>query len=140
MTKESKKLKWQRVDDSFDLKLVNPDSANTDVLKSLLNIVEKTKSWGRHFCKDASTEFNRWLQNLSTPLKAQAYARLSNWFLCDKEFIRRTDLARASKNFWNALFCVSPEKRLTDPKKDHVILSEEFVLWWPKQSRCQEDC
>ena len=135
-----KKLKWKRVDDSYDLELVNPEITSTRVLKKLLVVVEDIESWGRHFNQEASSEFNRWLQNLDTPLKEQAYARLSNWFLCDMKFIRETDLGIASGYFWDALFCTRPKKRLTKPERDHKILREEFALWWPKQLRCQEDC
>jgi hypothetical protein len=127
----------------FDLKLLNPETISTDVQKEIkkrLKIVKNTKSWGRHFNQEASSEFNRWLHNLDTPLKEQAYARLSNWFLCDRKFIRETDLGIASGYFWDALFCIRPEKRLTKPERDHKILPEEFALWWPKQLRCQEDC
>ena len=135
-----KKLKWKQVNDSYDLELVNPEITSTRVLKKLLVVVEDIESWGRHFNQEASSEFNRWLQNLDTPLKEQACARLSNWFLCDMKFIRETDLGIASGYFWDALFCTRPEKRLTKPERDHKILPEEFALWWPKQLRCQEDC
>ena len=135
-----KKIKWKRVDDSYDLELVNPEITSTRVLKQILVIVGDIESWGKHFNQEASSEFNRWLQNLDTPLKEQAYARLSNWFLCDMKFIRETDLGIASGYFWDALFCIRPEKRLTKPERDHKILPEEFALWWPKQLRCQEDC
>jgi hypothetical protein len=140
MTKKSKKLKWERVDDSYDLKLVNPETMNTRITKKLLMTVEDIESWGRHFNQEASIEFNRWLRNLNTPLKEQAYARLSNWFLCDREFIRKTDLGVASGYFWDALFCTRPKKRLTDPKRDYKVLPEKFALWWPKQLKCQKDC
>jgi len=136
----SNKLKWKRVDDSYDLELVNPEITSTRVLKKLLVVVEDIESWGRHFNQEASSEFDRWLQKLDTPLKEQAYARLSNWFLCGMKFIRETDLGIASGYFWDALFCTRPEKRLTKPERDHKILREEFALWWPKQLRCQEDC
>ena len=137
------KLKWDKDSGCFDLKLLNPETISTDVqkeIKKCLKIVKNTKSWGRHFCQEASSEFNRWLHNLDTPLKEQAYARLSNWFLCDMPFIPKTDLGIASGYFWDVLFCTRPEKRLTKPERDHKILSEEFALWWPKQLGCQEDC
>ncbi len=136
-------MKWERVDYSFDLKLMNPDAVHNDEIKKLNNefkIVKETESWGRYFCTKAVEEFDRWLENMHTPLKEQAYARLSNWFLCDKEFIRKTDLAKAALQFWYALFCSKPDRRLTSPKKDHKILKEEFDLWWPKQQKCQYDC
>ncbi|KPL25349.1 MAG: hypothetical protein AMJ75_01345 [Phycisphaerae bacterium SM1_79] len=143
MAKNQKKLKWEQLDGCFDLRLLNPETIGTNVHKAIkerLKIVKDTKSWGRHFSKEASTEFDRWLKRLNTPLKAQAYARLSNWFLCDMPFIRKTDLAVASQNLWNALFCSKPEQRLTSPKRDHKILHEKFVLWWTKQQKCQDDC
>jgi hypothetical protein len=140
MTRNLKKLKWERVDDSFDLRIVNPEVLNPHFLKVLFRGVEHTKSWGRYFSSEAKNEFKRWLDNVDTPLKEQAYARLSNWFLCDMKFIRETDLAKAASQFWDSLFCSKPDRRLTSPKKDHKILKEEFDLWWPKQLRCQDDC
>lgn len=137
---ESKKLKWERVDDGYDLILVNPEIKSTRVLKLFFMVVEDIESCGKHFNQPASIEFNRWLRNLDTPLKEQAYARLSNWFLCNQNFIRESDLGLASGYFWDILFCTRPEERLTKPEKDHKILHEKFVLWWPKQLRCQEDC
>ena len=137
--KKNKKLKWQRVADSFDLRVVNPEVLNRNVLKTLLSCVEHTKSWGRNFSRPAKNEFLRWLDNCDTPLREQAYARLSNWFLCDMEFIRKTDLAKAALQFWDALFCSRPKHRLTSPEKDHKIRPEKFILWWPEQLRCQKD-
>ncbi len=134
-----KKFKWKRVDNSYDLELLNPEITSTRVLKKLLLVVEDIESWGKHFNQEGFSEFDRWLQNLDTPLKEQAYARLSNWFLCGMKLIRETDLGIASGYFWDILFCTRPEKRLTKPERDHKILREEFALWWPKQLRCQED-
>ena len=139
MTPHIRKLKWERVDNSFDLKVTNPNEVDVNKLKILLTTVKDTKSWGRYFNKHASQEFHRWLDDLDTPLKEQAYARLSNWFLCDMQFIRETDLAKAALELWKAMFCTIPERRLTDPKRDDKILRGEFDLWWPKQQECQQN-
>ena len=134
------KFKWERVGESYDLKLLNPEITSPGVLEKLFAIAEGIESCGKHLHRDSSNEFNRWFQNMDTPLKEQAYARLSNWFLCDMPFIPKSDLGLASRYFWDTLFCSKPEKRLTDPKKDHKVLPERFDLWWPNQQKCQKDC
>jgi len=122
-----------------DLQLENPGALDIDRCRQLIEALDKEDGiWPRHFNTDASKEFHRWLSNLNTPLREQAYARLSNWFLTDKESCRNSPLGQVALELWNALFCSKPDIRLTNSKRDHKILRERFELWWPKQSDCQE--
>jgi len=138
----SQRLRWKRAscrDDCFDLELTNPEALDVDRCRQLLEAVT-TEDGIRppYFNKDASKEFHRWLSNLDTPLQEQAYARLSNWFLTDKEFCRNSPLGQSALELWNTLFCAKPDIRLTNPKKDYKILRERFDLWWPSQLDCQK--
>src|SRR4030042_1683804 len=133
---------WERasmLEDCFDLQLTTTRGLDIDRCQQLVEALEKEDGiWPRHFNTDASKEFHRWLSNSDSPLQEQAYARLSNWFLTDKEFCRNSPLGQAALELWNALFCVKPDIRLTNPKRDYKILSEKFAVWWPKQLNCQK--
>lgn len=133
---------WRRAsvhEDRFDLELMNPEAIHLAGYRELLNTVLAADGGNpSHFNKDASREFQRWLDAPNTPLREQAYARLSNWFLTDKEDNRSSSLAGAASNLWDALFCIKPVKRLTNPKANHKILPERFDLWWSKQMDYQK--
>jgi len=135
------RLRWERAslrEDCFDLELANPRAFDANRCEELLEAVRTEDGvHPPHFNTDASNEFQRWLNNLNTPLREQAYARLSNWFLTDKEHCRNSPLAQAGLELWNALFCARPDIRLTNPKRDDKILPERFALWWSKQLDCQ---
>ena len=140
MMKESKKPKWERVGDSFDLLLTNPRNINIRKVRKLLEKVElPNPEYDKPFNKDASRLFHQWFNDPKQPLKEAPYVLLSNWFLtnCSASKSSRADHAR---ELWDTLFCSRPDRRLTSPKKDHKILKEEFDLWWPKQQKCQKDC
>ncbi len=134
-------LRWERAflrEDCFDLRLVEPEALDIGLCRQLLDAVETADGINpSHFNADAGGEFQRWISNPSTPLRAQAYARLSNWFLTDKPDCRQSPLAQAASQPWNALFRVKPDIRLTLPKRNHKILPERFDLWWAKQLHCQ---
>lgn len=133
-------LRWEQVNDTYDLVLKNPEAvqgATRETLEACLEKVSTKKGFGRQLSRDAVKELRRWLDNPQTPLKGQTYARLSNWFKTSIGAARESDLGDACAEFWNALFCAEPKRRLTDPKNDHKILSEEFALWWPVQQTCQ---
>lgn len=138
----SEGLQWEgasKFPDRFDLRLKNPENLDVDSFRQLFEAVEKADGvWPRHFNTDAGKEFRRWLSDLNTPLQEQAYARLSNWFKTDKEYCRNSPLGQTAKEFWKAMFCAVPERRLTHPKRNYKILSDEFELWWDKQLKCQE--
>lgn len=137
----SRRLRWERAahrEDCFDLTLMNPGVLDVTHCTQLLADV-RTKD-GVHpprFNRHQGRELQKWLDNLNTPLREQAYAALSNWFLTDTEHCKSSPLADAARELWNALFCAMPDRRLTDPKRDYKILPERFYLWWPKQRDCQ---
>jgi len=134
-------LRWRRaamLRSRFDLELENPHTLDTEHIRRLLGTVTRANGgWPAHFCSEAATEFGRWLASPRTPLRAQAYARLSNWFLTSKELYRNSPLSRAAAELWDVLFCARPVDRLTDPKLDHKILPDEFDRWWTTQQGCQ---
>jgi len=146
MTKQVQKLKWERVGDSFDLVVENPNSVDVYNLRRLLTIVEDSSAnWRKNmrFNQRAAKAFRWWFYNPKAPLPGYAYALLSNWFLTRLKFIRESPRGQAALKLWSVLFCEIPkipEGRLTDPKLDYKILPEKFELWWPKQLRCQDDC
>ncbi|MCL5279993.1 MAG: hypothetical protein M1376_08820 [Planctomycetes bacterium] len=138
---QSQRLQWTRASsrqDRFDLKLMNPEVLDVAHCKQILREVETRD--GRnppHFSTDADREFRRWLDDLDSPLREQAYARLSNWFLTHKDDCKSSPLAEAARELWNALFCAEPGDRLTSPEAGHKMLPEKFDRWWSKQSACQ---
>ena len=133
---KSQELQWERVGSNYDLRLVNGKITDANV-QEILERVTKTESLRKHFSGAASKEFERWLEKPGTPLKEHAYARLSNWFLCEQEWVPKTLLGIACGDFWDALFCVRPKKRLTNPDKNYKIRKERFDPWWSEQKRCQ---
>ena len=52
MAKKHKKLKWERVDDSFDLKLMNPDAVHNDMKKKLKELHRKVETSSANWRKD----------------------------------------------------------------------------------------
>ncbi len=140
---QCERLRWERasiLEDCFDLQLKDPKDLDINRFRHLFEAVETSNGvWPPRFNKDAIKEFRRWFSDLNTPLREQAYARLSNWFLTDKEFCRNSPLGQAALELWNILFCARPDIRLTYPKKDYKILRERFDLWWPRQLDCQEN-
>ncbi len=146
MTKKDKKLKWERIDDSFDLKLVNTDAVHNDLKRKLKELHKKVETssanWRKdmHFNKKASDAFEKWFSDPSMPLPGYAYALLSNWFKTGLKFIVESPRGISALELWKSMFCAVPDNRLTDPKKDYKILLAKFNLWWPKQQDCQDDC
>jgi len=139
------KLKWERVNDSFDLKVINSDEIDVNEFKKLLTTVEvSSANWRKdmRFNQKASEAFREWFRDASMALPGYAYALLSNWFLTSLEFVRESPRGQATLEFWKGLFCAVPQDRLTSPEsgENHKILPEKFALWWPKQEKCQEDC
>jgi len=136
-----KKLKWKRVNDSFDLQLVNFKDIDVEELRKLLQSVERDNpEYDKNFSKDASKYFRQWFAKPAQSLKEAAYCLLSNWFLTENSASRSTRALYAG-NLWDALFCVRPKKRLTDWRiSGRKVVSQGFYKWWNKQQKCQEDC
>ena len=141
MTQHIRKLKWERVNNSFDLRLINPDSTNVNVFKELLFNVERPKSdYKKDFNKRASKLFKQWFDShCREPLPESAYALLSNWFLGEGPYQGKSR-AMAAETLWEALFCEKPEHRLTNWRiSGSKIVPERYKLWWPKQQECQQN-
>ena len=141
--REHTKLKWQRVDGTFDLKVTNTEEINIDYLKSLLENVEMDRPDCRTpFSKKASRYLQQWLYGADHPLRAEAYCLLSNWFLTDSPGYKSSVRALYAGHLWDALFCARPKERLTSSERgqNHKILPAEFQRWWSEQQRCQDDC
>ena len=139
--RKNKKLKWQRVNDSFDLVVKNPQAVDVGYFSELLKVVEASSAnWRKNirFNQRAAKAFCQWFCNPKASLPGYAYALLSNWFLTSLKFVRESPRSEAALEFWKALFCAVPEKRLTCPKSNYRIRLGEFALWWEKQAKCQE--
>lgn len=141
MTKKSKKLKWERVSGTFDLKVINVSEINSTNLRKLLKKVEADYSdYKKPFSKDASKYLREWLDQPGQVLKEAAYCLLSNWFLTECSASKSTRAFHAV-NLWDALFCIRPDGRLTDWRiSGRKVIPYKFRQWWKKQQKCQEDC
>jgi len=143
MTQHPKKLKWERVNNSFDLRVKNFGKIDKDKLIKLFEDVESSKCFHQHIsAKRFLIPFKKWLEDTKRPLQGETYAVLSNWFKTRKARVPESQLGENAKKLWEALFCAVPQDRLTSPEpgENHKILPEEFALWWPRQLRCQQDC
>ncbi len=136
------KLKWECVGNGYDLRVKNPETVDIAHLRKLLAEVEvSSANWRKNMCfnQRASKAFREWFRVPSGSLHAYAYCLLSNWFLTSLDFVRESPRGKAALKLWKAMFCDVPEKRLTDPKRNDVILPEVFNLWW-ENSKSQEYC
>jgi hypothetical protein len=144
--KKHKKLKWQLINERYDLIVKNPEVVDVSHLANLFEVVEDgSANWRKNmrFNQRAAEAFRQWFCNPRAALPGYAYALLSNWFLTSLKFIRESPRGQAALKLWSALFCAIPEipeGRLTDPELDYKILPEKFKLWLLKQLRCQDDC
>lgn len=139
---EHRRPKWERISDSdecFDLSAINWKELNMDILRELLHRVETAETPMISFDKTASSKFNEWFDAPDQTLSEFAYATLNNWAFGEGTSSKDTDRALAALDFWNALFCVRPHERLTNPKVrgGKRVLPERFELWWPKQQERQ---
>jgi len=140
ITKRCDKIKWGRVDTSFDVVATNPESIDKGYFRRLLSEVETASAnWRKdmHFNQRAYKAFEDWIVDPSRSLPEYAYAVLSNWFPTSLKFVRESPRGQAALRFCKVMFCAIPEKRLTDPKRDDKIKPEKFRMWWKKQQQCQ---
>lgn len=140
-----KKLKWEQVDDSFDLKATNVGKEDIERFRKLLTTVEvSSANWRKNmrFNQRASKALREWFREPNLPLPGYAYALLSNWFTTSLKWVRESPRGQAALELWEVMFCAvpKPEGRLTKPRSNDKILSNKFKLWWMKQQKCQKDC
>ncbi len=137
-----KKLKWERLDNSFDLICLNPNQLNKQEARKLLQKIEVIyDDFKKPFDQDASILFQKWLKNDAEPLPEAFYCLLSNWFLGEgpANISIRAGLALI---LWRKLFCAIPDSRLTNWEVNDrkVFYKDVFEKWWENQQKCQEDC
>lgn len=146
---EQKKLKWERIGDSHDLRLVNVADANRSEIKKLLQQVEKDDpDFAIPFSRNASTLFRKWLDELRhdperNRLTEKACSLLNNWFLGEGPAREKTRALHAGK-LWDVLFCARPDERWTDWRiSEEKVAPDKMAVWdkwWKKQQECQKDC
>jgi hypothetical protein len=129
-------LRWERVGDTFDLKVVNTANVNVGELSQLLEDVARDRpDFRKPFSRDATEYFREWLRDPEkNPLCQGAYCLLSNWFLTSSP-ARKSTRAGCARALWKALFRIVPKRRLTDPKNNRKALPDEFRRWWRKERR-----
>ncbi|HOI54441.1 MAG TPA: hypothetical protein PLP01_04265 [Phycisphaerae bacterium] len=124
--------------DAHALRLEKPGAADAIRLRRLFETVKRASGGGRKvISKDAVEGFEEWLEDVARPLRSEAYALLSNWFLTGNKGARNTPLGHACADFWDAVFAVRPSKRLTSPEENHQILDDRFGVWWASMERAQ---
>ena len=145
MSEDYEKPMWERcesksmVKECFDLKAVNYDKINIIKIKNMFKKVQNSRADGQKISQNCINYFNEWIGSPNLPLKEEAYALLSNWFLTDKPNSKKSALSSNCEKLWNELFSTVPKRRLTssESRKNHKIISVEFDLWWSKQEKCQ---
>jgi len=136
-----KKLVWRKIDDSYDLQLLNfQDVEHKALLEQLENVKRPNPEYDKKFNKKASRLFMRWLNNTTEPLPEAFYCLLSNWFLTHCS-AAKSSRARYALQLWGSLFCAKPKDRLTDWRvSGEKVVPDRFKRWWEEQMKCQEDC
>ena len=136
----SKKLKWNRLGNGFNLVCLNPDQLDQKAARKLLRKIKIIyDDYKKPFSKDASKYLQEWFDQPSQVLKEAAYCLLSNWFLVECSASKSTRAFHAG-NLWDALFCIRPDRRLSDWKiSGRKVIPYEFERWWKKQQQCQKD-
>lgn len=139
--RKHRKLQWEQVSGTFDLKAINVSEINRTNLRNLLKKVKADYSdYKKPFSKDASKYLREWLDQPGQVLKEAAYCLLSNWFLTECSASKSTRAFHAG-NLWDALFCIRPDRRLTDWRiSGRKVIPYKFRQWWKKQQKCQKDC
>ena len=136
----TEKPKWERIHGTHDFKVMNPKSLNIKRLKGLLKTVTlPTPDNKKNFSKKATNLINEWLDNPAEKLFPEAaYCLLSNWPLSGNKSARESSRSQAIWLLWDELFCVRPERRLTNWKiSGSKVIHDEFNFWWQKQKVCQ---
>ena len=135
-------MKWNRrfpnSANNFDLELAAPQELDSKGMNALLSAVLEETHRGLSLSSSASKEFRRWFDQPETPLKSEAYVRLSNWFMTQSGD-RHSTVASRCEDFWDALFPCRPMNRLSSPKagRNHVMIPAEFQSFWRRLLKAQ---
>ena len=135
-------LRWVRrspnSNNNFNLVLSNPQDLDSGRMKKILEGILNERRRGLTLHASAWREFQRWFDQPSTPLKSEAYVRLSNWFMT-RSGDRNSMVASRCEEFWDALFPCRPLERLSssEPGQNHVILPSEFASFWQRVLKAQ---
>ena len=118
---------------NFDLVLENPEALDTELAKKCLDDISREKHREVTLKKRARDELLAWIDDPTKPLKSEAYALLSNWFLTNSGD-RQSSVALYCERLWDLLFNVRPDRRLTSPEpgRNHIILPSEFQSFFRK--------
>lgn len=135
----SKKLKWDRLGNGFDLICLNPDQLDQEAAKILLRKIKVIyDDFKKPFNKDASKLWQEWIENPRQPLQETTYCVLSNWFLTESCAASRSIRAGLALILWRKLFCAIPDGRLTKwEQSGSKVVPCKFERWWNKQQKCQ---
>jgi hypothetical protein len=134
------KPSWEKLTGTYDLKLKNPHVLNTKKYSELMKAVAlPTADFNKNFSVRCQTLFYKWLNNPHQPLPEAVYNLLSNWPLSGSKAARESSRSVAVWKLWDALFCVRPERRLTNWRiSGEKVIDSEFEIWWKKQLDCQD--
>lgn len=141
MTSNGSRLKWEQYPlpgDEFALLLTNPDQLDKE--EGRIRLTQVITSPGINpipFRAEAASALQSWLKDPGKPMPSNAYGRLSNWFLCQKND-RNAPRGFAAKCFWSLLFRAEPMERLTDTRRNGTVLKDPFRKWWRTQCAWQE--
>jgi len=140
MANDYDKPKWDVVNNTYNLKLLNTVNINYENLEGLYQKVIESNCQGETISKTFVVLFQKWLNNPQVPLREEAYVLLSNCFITEKPEVAGSSLAINAEILWNNLFCSKPTQRLSISKAgmNDKILPENFELWWQRQLECQE--
>ena len=131
---------WEKIPGSYDLKVKNPENLDFNKFKELLEKVKlPTPDLKINFSKLATKLVNEWLDNRAEkPFAEAAYCLLSNWPLSGRKAASESSRSVVIWQLWDELFCVRPERRLTNWKiSGSKVIPDEFNFWWQKQKGCQ---
>jgi hypothetical protein len=135
-------MKWTRrfshSTNNFDLVLSTPEQLDSKQMNALLDAIMAEAHRGLSLSSRASSEFQRWFDHPDTPLKSEAYVRLSNWFMTQSGD-RHSTVASRCEDLWDALFPCRPMERLSSPEpgRNHVMLPGEFQSFWRRLLEAQ---
>lgn len=131
---------WPNSNANFDVILKNPEVIDAEALATLLGNITSVSHRSVTLNASSTSEFLRWFDDTSSPLKAHAYVLVSNWFLSGGGDAS-SNLARHCEVFWDALFASRPAKRLSSAVRgrNHIVLPHAFELFWPRLVEVQNN-